>query len=286
MDKFKFDEKFIQNALNNFFALNTVKYFIENLFVFDWESDKLIETKSGYIYEFEIKISKSDYKNDFKHKVDKHVILEGEEKYGDKFLPKYYELKEESKKRGGENGEQLFMKYVSESKRYYISEYKRPNYFYYAVPKDMLKVEDVPEYAGLVYVDETGKLQIIKQAPKLHKEKYSDSELNLSEKFYYNMQRWMQRSTKYLSESNSWREKFISEIKSKTNCVSYVEMERQLQDYKDKYVEALETATKTEKKLTSELILSNRIIRGLVKEIRKYEPEFNQKEFEEKFEQC
>ena len=81
---FKFSESFIQRVLNNFFAFNSVRYNINNLYVFDWESDKLLETKSGYIYEFEIKISRGDFKNDFKHKKDKHIILEGEERDGDK----------------------------------------------------------------------------------------------------------------------------------------------------------------------------------------------------------
>ena len=97
---FKFSEGFIQDALNGFFAYNSVKYNIDGLYIFDWESDKLLETKSGYIYEFEIKISKADYKNDFKHKKDKHIILAGEEGYGDKYLPRYYEFLEENRKRG------------------------------------------------------------------------------------------------------------------------------------------------------------------------------------------
>ena len=28
------------------------------------------------------------------------------------------------------------------------------NYFYYACPENMLTVEDIPEYAGLIYVSE------------------------------------------------------------------------------------------------------------------------------------
>ena len=73
---FKFTEEYIQKKLDGFFAESTKKYVLENLYVFSWESDKLIETRSGLIYEFEIKVSKADFKNDFKKK-DKHVILEG-----------------------------------------------------------------------------------------------------------------------------------------------------------------------------------------------------------------
>ena len=87
---FKYTEEFMQAKLSNFFARNSVKYDVDGLYIFDWESDKLIETRAGLIYEFEIKVSKSDFKNDFKHKKDKHIILEGEERYGQKYLPKYY----------------------------------------------------------------------------------------------------------------------------------------------------------------------------------------------------
>ena len=47
---------------------STVRYFLNNLYVFSnsWESDYLSLTKSGYLYEGEVKISKSDFKADFK----------------------------------------------------------------------------------------------------------------------------------------------------------------------------------------------------------------------------
>jgi hypothetical protein len=66
-------EQKIQRVLGGFIA--SPKYRVDGLFVFGWESDKLIWTKAGYIYEFEIKISRSDYLNDFRHKVEKHLLL-------------------------------------------------------------------------------------------------------------------------------------------------------------------------------------------------------------------
>ena len=74
-ENFNFTEEYIQKKLDGFFASSTQKYVMENLYVFGWESDKLIETRSGLIYEFEIKISKADFKNDFKNKEDKHKVL-------------------------------------------------------------------------------------------------------------------------------------------------------------------------------------------------------------------
>lgn len=187
-DNFKFTEEYIQRKLNAFFAPNTLKYVIENLYVFKWESDKLIETRSGLIYEYEIKVSKSDYKNDFKNKKDKHVILEGKEER----IPSYEEHKERFKYYGSDISDE-----------YYRTEnFKKPNYFYYAVPEGMIDASEVPSYAGLIYVLPEGKhetkdgmwcsngIYTVKQAPKLHNAKYTDEELGLSEKFYYNMLNW------------------------------------------------------------------------------------------------
>ena len=278
---FKFSEGFIQEALNGFFAYNSIKYNIDGLYVFDWESDKLLETKSGYIYEFEIKISKADYKNDFKHKKDKHIILAGEEGYGDKYLPRYYEFLEENRKRVSWC-EQNFIKSASKNPYYLVGGHKRPNYFYYAVPTDLINVDDIPEYAGLIYVDEYKRLTIKKQAPKLHKEKYSDSDLNLGEKFYYNMVNWKNKCNNTLRESNSWREKFLEEIDSKGQSKNYKEMESTVEEYKTMYNELLESSQKTNSEIQKDLYIQNRMVTLLVREIMKYNPEFNFFEFEEK----
>ena len=122
---FKFTERYIQDVLNGFFAVNTQKYNIENLYVYAWESDKLIKTRSGLFYEFEIKVSRSDFKNDFKNKEDKHVILEGKEE----FLPSYGKILDENK--------HIWEKY------YRVADKKKPNYFYYAVPEGLIDKTEV-----------------------------------------------------------------------------------------------------------------------------------------------
>jgi len=53
----------------------TYLYRIANTYVFDWESDFLCVSRSGYINEIEIKISRSDFKADAK-KVEKHLKLQ------------------------------------------------------------------------------------------------------------------------------------------------------------------------------------------------------------------
>lgn len=56
-----FDEGRIQRCLNGAISESATKYRMDGLYVFAWESDKLIITKSGYTYEFEVKISRSDF---------------------------------------------------------------------------------------------------------------------------------------------------------------------------------------------------------------------------------
>lgn len=68
-------------------------------------------------------------------------------------------------------------------------EYKRkPNYFYYAVPYGMIKPEECPSYAGLIYVKVDGcDYTVAKSAPKLHTNKIDPNALCLADKFYFNM---------------------------------------------------------------------------------------------------
>ena len=133
---------------------------MENLFVFGWESDYLCITKSDLIYECEIKISRSDFQNDFKHKKEKHLLLESKEKD-------------------------------------IATDNKKPDYFYYAVPEGLITKDEVPEYAGLIYVSKASgsnnvfsTCSVVKQAPRLKKEKTDLDSLNLRDKFYYSYRQW------------------------------------------------------------------------------------------------
>ena len=126
-------------------------YIVENLYVFGWESDMLIKTRSGYWYEVECKISFADFKNDFTHKRQKHELLKnGDEKH------------------------------------------RRPNYFYYCVPWYLSEkvLPLLPDYAGLIVLTENGRLNEVKRSPCLHKQKYTNEELKLCDKFYYAYRNW------------------------------------------------------------------------------------------------
>jgi hypothetical protein len=266
--EFKFTEETIQEVLDGLFSRNSVKYFINNLYVFDWESDKLLKTRSGYYYEFEIKISKSDFKNDFKNKKDKHIILEGDYKTN-KYIPSYYETIDKYP------DDDWYKKYLidrlEKNPHYIVENHKRPNYFYYVCPENLINIEDVPKYAGLIYIDCDGHIIIVKSAPKLHSEKYTDEELNLSEKFYYNMETWKARSKKTLE----YKQKLEEEIKSHGQKTSYKDLETK---YKAASI-LLESSEKKEKILSQSLFETNLINHSLVGEIKKFDKDFDYFEF-------
>lgn len=223
-------EQKIQRVLGKFMA--SPKYSVDGLFVFRWESDKLLWTKAGYIYEFEIKISRADYKNDFKHKAEKHLLLSSK-------MPKESEavqqdlfdnlLQQQSKRYPNITKEQLHT---------YPEDTMLPNFFYYAVPDGMLEPDEVPPYAGLIYIT-SRKIQkyyrddpdtwrhdikIVRKAPQLHKTKYTDAELNLGEKFYYNMKTWKRHWREQVNYSLMYRQRLQDELKRKGIEKSYLEM--------------------------------------------------------------
>ncbi len=139
----------IIERLNHIYLTNP-KYVVNNLRIFMWESDFAACTRAGYWYEVEVKVSRADFRADFK-KIEKHNILASR------------------------------------------AEGLRPNYFAYAVPEGLIKPDEVPEYAGLIYFGDnphyyTGG----KPTPQLHKEKIPDEALRLTEKFYYNYKNLLQ----------------------------------------------------------------------------------------------
>jgi len=263
-NNFKFTEEYIQKKLDGFFAESTKKYVLENLYVFNWESDKLIETRSGLIYEFEIKISKSDFKNDFKKK-NKHVVLEGKEDH----IPTFDGLEPKYKERYEKN--------------YLVRNFKKPNYFYYAVPEGMIDKEDVPDYAGLIYVmPDDGEfkfnyLKLVKMAPKLHDTKYTDDDLNLGEKFYYNMLSWKDKFH-YLREKQLFSEGSAQKMTYAELLDKYDKAKKEINGYK-----ALINQLDEQKKLHFENELNDReIIRAYRKKVNSFDKDFNCFEFENK----
>jgi len=104
---------------------------IPNYFVGFYEMDLFRLLQSGMLWEYEIKISRGDFKNDFK-KGSKHILM--------------------SNKKG------------------------HCNRFYFVTPKGLIHTNEVPSYAGLIEFNvcengEVGLMQVIKNAPMIHKEK-------------------------------------------------------------------------------------------------------------------
>lgn len=103
------------------------------------ECDVLSISKSNYIYEYEIKISRADFKKDFIKKKHTNIINE------------------------------KFTKVIKGETSYLL-----PNYFNFVTPKDLIKIDEVPEYAGLIYMNEDGTFDIIKKPKLLHKIKANE----------------------------------------------------------------------------------------------------------------
>lgn len=82
------------------------------------------------------------------------------------------------------------------------NDYDRPNYFYYAVPVGLIGVDEVPDYAGLIYVN-AGYINVVKPAPKQHSGKFDYERHNLMDKLYYNLNNYR----------DLYKESDISELK-------------------------------------------------------------------------
>lgn len=186
-------------------------YKLLNTFIFNWECDFFARSKSGYVYEIEVKISRADFKKDFEK--DKHQYFSAFEKkhcivnysrFGN-YGRTCYDVKTVYK-------EQFCL--VGDSKRtwryfenrcgfwkegyktkYHYAEFSRikivdmqkaviPNKFFYAVPEGLINVDEVPKYAGLLYVSEDGTVTQVKKAPFIHK-RVLDLKSELLSKFYH-----------------------------------------------------------------------------------------------------
>ncbi len=145
-------------------------YRISNVFIFarDWETDFFCINRSGFSFEMEIKMSRKDFKIDFKK--NKHQLIS--ERSKTKLIP---------------------------------------NRFYFVTPMDLISIDEVPEYAGLIYV-RNGHLMIMKKAPFIHKIKY-DFRRKLCDKFYH---RWIdyKYENKQLISTNKQLIKELEMLKS------------------------------------------------------------------------
>ena len=133
----------VQNEIYHFANCRNHESIIPNIYIFHgWESDMLSITPAGYVHEYEVKVSLADFKADF-GKRSKHRLLSGKDSRG-------------------------------------IAYRGTPNYFWYVCPDNLIPVDKVPEYAGLLYL--CGELDywecIQKKAPLLHRDKATEKMKN------------------------------------------------------------------------------------------------------------
>lgn len=118
-----------------------------NMLDYCGESDFIAVTRAGMIHEVEVKVSRSDFKADLK-KVNRHLHLSGK---GVTITSPYR----------GEQHERLAE--------------RRPNYFWYAAPYGLIKVEELPPYAGLIEVGDF--MPQRKSAPRIHSKNLWDDRM-------------------------------------------------------------------------------------------------------------
>ena len=133
------------------------------------EADVLGINRNGYMYEFEIKRSRSDFRAEFKNKEHKH------EKLRNRNAVKVYD-EWKNGKRTGKKYECIII----------------PNRYYFVCPIGLIKLDEVPNHAGLIYADKSlyESMSEVKRAPFLHRSKanqqiYARAATILSQRIIY-----------------------------------------------------------------------------------------------------
>lgn len=137
----RYTERSIQDALYFFCFHKRHRFMVPNVQMFGWESDFVSVTRDGYVYEYEIKISRKDFLQEFQKARHLHLT---------------------DPKAGEAAG------------LWPATQPRGANYLYYATPAELLRVDEIPTHAGLITVSDTGLAQMARPAPKLHKDKLSD----------------------------------------------------------------------------------------------------------------
>ena len=114
------------------------------------EMDVAKITSTDYIYEYELKVSRSDFlkeSKNFEKNLDRRKFMKH------KFMKTVFESR----------------KIKTRSKK----TYKVANKYYFVCPKDLIKAEELLPYQGLIYYDGVD-FEVIKEAPYLHKDKIDE----------------------------------------------------------------------------------------------------------------
>lgn len=121
-------------------------FIVPNFCGYGHEADLISVTRTNYVHEYEIKISKADFRDELRQAAMDDLGYRSSHKW---------------RKHNA-------MKHPASTRR------RKPNYFTFVAPPDVIDYDDVPEYAGLIYYlhNERGRacLETIKRPPLLHKD--------------------------------------------------------------------------------------------------------------------
>lgn len=139
---------------------------IPNFHCFMYEMDVFKLTKTGLVVEYEVKISRADFFNDFK---------KNHGRYRQDPVYKHQEL----------------------------AQGRAANRFFFVVPKDLVSKEEVPYYAGLMYFNQTAdeilygrdSIHTEKPAPLIHKRQFEDYKW-LATSLSWREERWRRKVQK------------------------------------------------------------------------------------------
>lgn len=130
----------------------------------DNEADLLAIRKSGMCDEFEIKISRADFFNDAKKTVqyrscewdgiDEQFLAENNDYIKTGIIAPWQKPKYESLVDGDMTA----------------------NYFWYVIKEGIVELDEIPDFAGVFFVDDNGELSRARTAKRLHRNKLSYEE--------------------------------------------------------------------------------------------------------------
>jgi hypothetical protein len=161
----KISEKTILEQLWRLLLQKNHSIIIPNVHLINGESDMISITRAGYVYEWEVKTSLSDFRAEFKNKDIKHLGLNGQEYAVPRYPARY---------------EKMYEKHPEWRPRPY--KIRTPNYFSFVVSEEIFDRGEIPDYAGILIYKPTPSGRSLyleeKRRPKIvNKEKICDEKM-------------------------------------------------------------------------------------------------------------
>lgn len=177
----------IQKALFEYYKHHRYKFL--NIYFFKNESDWLSFLQNGMCYEIEIKISRSDFKADKKkERFNKYLNNSNSElftKQGREVITQhpsfdltreYPELtiariRNEFNRMTHEYQESFYLSFISSCEVSFEQKENQniPNKFFYAVPENLISVDELPSNCGLLYIRDDFSVVKVKEPKFIHK---------------------------------------------------------------------------------------------------------------------